>query len=150
MDKDNDIFATRDQIGTALGYSESNIAISKIHNRHEDRFVGKTVLTKLVSTDGKAYETTLYSARGITEICRWARTEKSDDFFDWVTDAIEDIRRNGVYVSEDATHEQLKFNVDGFIANLDTCNVTQLYDHIEKFLAFHREKKTRFLYERKM
>jgi len=148
-DETGDIFATREQIGHAMGYSEPVIAISKIHNRHEDRFINKSVITKLVSTDNKMYDTTLYSARGITEICRWARTDNADEFFDWVTDAIETIRRDGMFISDEATHEQVKYSVSNFMSNLDDYNITKLYSLIEEFLAFHRQHKTRLPYKRK-
>ncbi|OPH47653.1 hypothetical protein BC351_10715 [Paenibacillus ferrarius] len=148
MDMNGEPWATREQIGTALGYGDPIRAISKVHERHEERFKDKSVVVKLTTTDEKDYSTTLYNARGITEICRWARTEKSDEFFDWVADIIDELRRNGVVVSDTATHEQVKFNISTFMANLDEYNITKLYNLVEEFLSFHREKKTRLPFER--
>lgn len=67
-DAKGQFFMTRQQIGEALGYDNPMIAIAKIHDRHEERFRGLSVLTKLVNTDGKKYDTFLYSAKGIYEI----------------------------------------------------------------------------------
>lgn len=37
QDGSDEVLLTREQIGTALEYSEPRIAIMKIHNRHKDR-----------------------------------------------------------------------------------------------------------------
>ena len=90
----DDILLTREQIGQALEYSDSDVALSKIHKKHKDRLDELSVVTKLESTDGKEYNTTLYSERGIMEICRWSRQPKANLFMDWVWDIIEKYRHN--------------------------------------------------------
>ena len=90
----NDILLTREQIGIALEYSDPDVALSKIHKKHKDRLDELSVVTKLESTDGKEYNTTLYSERGIMEICRWSRQPKANLFMDWVWDIIEKYRHN--------------------------------------------------------
>ena len=90
----DDILLTREQIGIALEYSDPNVALSKIHKKHKDRLDELSVVTKLESTDGKEYNTTLYSERGIMEICRWSRQPKANIFMDWVWDIIEKYRHN--------------------------------------------------------
>lgn len=148
QDNVGDTWMTRDQIGKALEYSDPIRAISKLHTRYEERLNKFSVVTKLTTTDSKAYDTTLYSAKGIMEICRWSRQPKADDFMDWTWDIVDELRTNGVVVAEDATFEQVQFNVDLFLANLDNYNITKLYDLVESFLAFHREKKTKLKYKR--
>ena len=37
MDINGEYFITREQIGTALGYSKPEISIANIHNRHKSR-----------------------------------------------------------------------------------------------------------------
>ena len=90
----DDILLTREQIGQALEYSDPDVALSKIHKKHKDRLDELSVVTKLESTDGKEYNTTLYSERGIMEICRWSRQPKANIFMDWVWDIIEKYRHN--------------------------------------------------------
>ena len=90
----DDILLTREQIGIALEYSDPDVALSKIHKKHKDRLDELSVVTKLESTDGKEYNTTLYSERGIMEICRWSRQPKANIFMDWVWDIIEKYRHN--------------------------------------------------------
>ena len=90
----DDILLTREQIGIALEYSDPDVALSKIHKKHKDRLDELSVVTKLESTDGKEYNTTLYSERGIMEICRWSRQPKANLFMDWVWNIIEKYRHN--------------------------------------------------------
>jgi len=85
-------FMTRQQIGEALEYDDPRIAIKKIHDRHKDRLDQFSVVTKLGTTDGKAYDTFLYSAKGVYEICRWSRQPKADAFYDHVYEILEGLR----------------------------------------------------------
>lgn len=90
----DDILLTREQIGQALEYAYPDDALSKIHKRHFDRLDPLSVVVKLASTDGKIYDTTLYSERGIMEICRWSNKPKANDFMDWTWDIISKYRHN--------------------------------------------------------
>lgn len=87
-----EFFMTRQQVGQALEYENSMIAIAKIHERYEERFKKYSVLTKLMSTDGRKYETYLYSAKGVYEICCWSHQPKADNFYDHVYDILEGLR----------------------------------------------------------
>lgn len=81
---DREAYMTREQIGLALGYPDPRIAIAKIHHRHRERLDRYSVVTKLVSTDGKSYPTVVYPRRGIMEICRWSNKPRADAFMDFV------------------------------------------------------------------
>ena len=99
----DDILLTREQIGQALEYAYPDDALSKIHKRHRDRLDSLSVVVKLASTDGKEYDTTLYSERGIMEICRWSNKPKANLFMDWVWDVIESYRHNKLTPQIDIT-----------------------------------------------
>lgn len=88
----DDILLTREQIGTALEYRNPDASLSMIHKRHINRLDNLSVVTKPLSTDGKEYKTTLYSQRGVMEICRWSNKPKANDFMDWVWTIIEKYR----------------------------------------------------------
>lgn len=90
----DDILLTREQIGSALEYSHPDIALGKIHSRHKKRLDQFSVLTKLVSTDGKEYDTYLYTQKGVMEICRWSNKPKANQFMDWCWDVIEKYRNS--------------------------------------------------------
>lgn len=92
-DEHNQIYMTREQIGEALEYKNPLISISNIHSRNKDRLENFSVVTSLISTDGKAYNTHLYVARGIYDICRFSRQPVADEFYDWVYEQIETLRQ---------------------------------------------------------
>lgn len=87
-----EFFMTRRQIGEALGYADPQWSIDKIHRAHKARLDLFSVTTKTVATDGKLYDTYLYSAKGVYEICRWSRQPAADAFFDRVYDILEGLR----------------------------------------------------------
>jgi Phage antirepressor protein KilAC domain./BRO family, N-terminal domain. len=107
QDNNNNILMTREQIGRALGYSDPHRAIYKIHERNKDRLDKFSVVTKLTTTDGKAYETYLYTAKGVYEICRFSRQPKADAFMDWVWDVVESIRKHGIYATPKTIEDML-------------------------------------------
>lgn len=74
---------TRDQIGAALEYSNPRVAIAKIHARKKARLDKYSVVTKLVSPDGKTYDTTVYNRKGVMEICRHSDQPQADAFMDF-------------------------------------------------------------------
>ena len=86
-----EFYMTRDQIGTALEYTDPRVAIKKIHDRNADRFDTLSAVTKLVTTDGKAYDTYVYTLRGVMEICRFSRQPKADKFMDFVWNVMESL-----------------------------------------------------------
>lgn len=90
----DDILLTREQIGSALEYTNPDDALSKIHKRHKDRLDQFSVVAKLSSTDGKEYDTYLYTQKGVMEICRWSNKPKANQFMDWCWDVIERYRNN--------------------------------------------------------
>lgn len=93
----DELFMTREQIGQALGYGDPIRAISKLHERNQERLDPNSTVVKLTTTDKKQREVYLYTPKGIYEICRWSRQPKANQFFDWVYDIIESIRKHGIY-----------------------------------------------------
>lgn len=96
--ENGDVFMTREQIGQALEYAEPMIAVGKIHKRHEKRLNQFSVLTKLGNTDGKSYETYIYNEKGIYEIIRRSQQPKADEFYDFVYDLLEGLRKGELKV----------------------------------------------------
>lgn len=54
----------------------------------------------MVSTDGKQYETTIYSEKGIYEIARFSKQPKANEFYDFVYEVMENLRRKEVPVEQ--------------------------------------------------
>lgn len=91
---DNEFYMTREQIGTALEYSNPGIAIQKIHDRNADRLNPLSTVTKLVKVEGSREVTRdviVYTIRGVMEICRFSRQPKADKFMDFVWNVMESL-----------------------------------------------------------
>lgn len=86
----DDILLTREQIGLALEYSDPINSIYKIHKRHKDRLDKLSICL----SDGLGHEIYYYTQKGVMEICRWSKSDKANQFMDWVWDIIEKYRNN--------------------------------------------------------
>ncbi len=131
QDEKKEIRMTREQIGTALEYAEPRIAIYKLHERNKDRLDSFSVVTNLTTTDGKSYETYLYNAKGVYEICRWSRQPKADAFYDWVYEVLESLRKGDTVLIEKAKLKQLE--IDARLRNARARQGKQLTTIAEKF-----------------
>lgn len=110
---EKELYMTREQIGKALEYKNPQKAINNIHKRHKDRLEQFSVTLKLRGTDGKQYDTILYTYKGIYEICRLSRQPKADKFIDWVWDVVEEIRTKGYYaLTNQQEVKQIEINPD--------------------------------------
>lgn len=96
--ENNEIYMTRNQIGTALGYSDPHRAMSKVHERNKERLDKFSVVVKLTTVNGKSYDTHLYSEKGIYEIMRKSNQPKADEFYDFVYDIIEGLRKGELQI----------------------------------------------------
>lgn len=117
-DNADEVWLTREQIGSALGYANPSESIRLIHNKHKERLdkfcVRSKIQTAEIGDSHEAYqnntvredglntsrpqnknlqsEVVLYSQRGVMEICRWSDMPKADQFMDWVWDIVEGYR----------------------------------------------------------
>ncbi|MDE5670813.1 MAG: hypothetical protein K2I14_05060 [Eubacterium sp.] len=115
-DINDEYYITREQIGRALNYDEPNKSIDKIHSRHKDRLNKFSTTVNLGVVEGNRYverERTLYSRKGVMEICRWSRQPIADKFMDWVWDVIDGLIKNNMQntqsnISNDIRAETIK------------------------------------------
>lgn len=106
----DDFWMTREQIGTALEYSDPRIAIYKIHQRNADRLDPLSSVTKLVTQVGnhtEERELFCYNLRGVMEICRYSKQPKANAFMDFCWDVIAALMR-GETVSLKANQAEIK------------------------------------------
>ena len=84
----DDILLTREQIGSALEYSNPSKAIQKIHLKHKERLDSLSIRVKCSTTtnlgvvENLMTETVYYTERGVMELCRWSRQPKANQFMD--------------------------------------------------------------------
>lgn len=96
--ENNEVFMTRNQIGAALEYANPNDAIRLIHRKNMERLNAFSASFKLNGTDGKAYNTRVYNEKGIYEILRKSNQPKADEFYDFVYDVIEGLRKGELQI----------------------------------------------------
>ena len=98
----DDILLTREQIGTALEYSNPSTAIKNLHRKHKDRLDSLSMKIKLgrlqnePTSKSDEQERVYYTERGVMEICRWSRQPKANLFMDWVWDIVEKYRNKEI------------------------------------------------------
>lgn len=136
-----EFFMTRQQIGQALEYENPQKAIDNIHAKHKDRLDKFSVTFKLRATDGKTYNTTLYCAKGVYEICRWSRQPKADEFYDHVYDILEGLRLG--YLKLTAEHNTslwIEQRTQGkLIRNKETGVIKQLIQYAKEQGSTHAD-----------
>lgn len=96
----DEMFMTANQLGECLGYSNPTIAINKLATRNEYlKSTEFSVVTKLVSTDGKAYETRLFNEQGIYEVAFLSKTDVARKFRSWVRGVLTALRKRDIQLS---------------------------------------------------
>lgn len=130
----DEILLTREQIGSALEYSNPQKAIDKIHERHKNRLDNLSVTVKLGASDGKQYNTCLYNERGIMEICRWSDKPKANQFMDWCWDVIEKYRHGNLENNNNMLINDITKNVINLLnpVIMDMQNKLQLLAYNQK------------------
>ena len=105
QNENGEVYMTRNQIGTALEYANPNDAIRLIHRKNSERLDAFSVSFKLNGTDGKLYNTVLYNEKGIYEIMRKSNQPKADEFYDFVYDVIEGLRKGELQITQKASYQ---------------------------------------------
>lgn len=135
-DDDNNVYMTREQIGQALQYANPQKAIDNIHSRNSDRLDGFSVTLKLRATDGKQYNTALYIEKGIYDVCRFSRQPLADQFYDWVYDQIQLIRKSAGVVQEGREKEFL----DNYFPTLQEETKLMMVKDLQESIKKQQEK----------
>jgi len=142
--QNDEMYMTAEQLGICLGYSNPRTSITKLVNRHEyiksDEF---SVVTKLGSTDGKSYDTRLFTEDGIYEITFLSKTAIAQVFRAWARKVIKEIRKTGAY---NASPQQLNsYNI--LLGNLNEnqkiliCEQSKLNDKLDKHIKTYDSDK---------
>lgn len=88
---EKEFYMTREQIGTALEYSNPRESIKNIHVRHRDRLDKYSRGYQIDTPASGKQTTTLYTRKGIMEICRWSQQPKADAFMDFVWEVMDSL-----------------------------------------------------------
>ena len=97
---DGDFWASREQIGRLLEYAEPMKSVAKIHERNKERLDKYSTIVKLTTVEGKrtvTREITVYSFKGLLEICRYSEQPKANAVMDFLWEIADEIRKTGSY-----------------------------------------------------
>ena len=98
----DEILMTSTQLGSCLGYSNPQKAIDNLISRNEYlKNIEFSVTLKMRATDGKQYNTRLFTEDGIYEITMLSKTDKARQFRAFVREAIKSIRKHGMYATDE-------------------------------------------------
>ena len=92
--RNSEVYMTSEQLGECLGYSQAIKSISNLVERN-DYLKNKefSVVTKLMSTDGKQYNTRIFTEDGIYEATFLSKTKKAREFRAFVRQVIKALRK---------------------------------------------------------
>ena len=116
----DDFWMTRDQIGTALEYSNSTKAIDNIHRRNKDRLdpLSTTIRTRVVEGKRTVERNMMcYTLRGVMEICRFSTQPKANAFIDFCWDVMvalmqgETVSLNNGQMTDVESRRQARFEI---------------------------------------
>ena len=109
--EDNEVFMTAKQLGEALEYAYPQRSIDKIVTKanylEEEEF---SVKTKMVSTDGKAYETRIFTEDGIYEVTMLSKQPKALEFRAFVRKLLKGLRKGELQVTETKVYSYMVDN----------------------------------------
>ena len=119
-----------------------------IHKRHQDRLDPLSVVTKLLSTDGKEYETMLYTERGVMEICRWSNKSKANQFMDWVWDIVERYRNHELTTTPQINMDPITESITSMSQAITTL-ITNMAAMQQDIQDLKQSQRNRYLLENK-
>ena len=78
-------------IGNALGYSNGDIGVKNIYNRHSDEFTPNMTALIDIQTAGGMQKVRVFSLRGAHLIGMFSHTKTAKEFRKWVLDVLEQV-----------------------------------------------------------
>ncbi|MCT8570033.1 BRO-N domain-containing protein [Glaesserella parasuis] len=100
INQQNQIWLSALDIGKALGYSNGDIGIKNIYNRHQDEFTPCMTALIDMSTAGGIQKVRVFSLRGTHLIAMFSHTKVAKEFRKWVLDILDrEISQNEQQIS---------------------------------------------------
>ena len=130
--------------GMALGQVKA--AKGKLYPRKER--IARTL--ELAEITAVVYDGELYLTEDMLyDFMLEARTEKCKKFRKWITKVVlPSIRKDGMYISDDATSDQIDFNIKLLDKTFKSCPLEDLENVYKECIEFHKVNKTRLEYRR--
>jgi hypothetical protein len=88
---EKELFITAESLGTALGYKDPRVQVTRLFNRHRDLLEDFTAVVKL-TTPGGVQEIRIFNETACNIIAMKANTPKAKEFIKWAAKIITDYR----------------------------------------------------------
>jgi prophage antirepressor-like protein len=153
-----EFYGTREQIGMMLEYADPDNAIQHIHNRNKERLDKFSTGVKLSQVEGTRTVTrniTVYSFKGLLEICRYSNQPRANAVMDFLWEVADSIRKTGEYATPEAQSKKADKNDEMTMRRLDIMEKNSnwrrgklIFEMVNKFSNIMTpESKTVFLTE---
>lgn len=140
--RDEEIWFVAKDVCNVLNHSNHKVAVSRLD---EDE-VSKVYL---IDSLGRNQQTSVVSEAGLYYLILTSNKPEAKQFKRWVThDVLPAIRKNGMYISEDATREQKLFNYDLLEETFCNCGIENLHDLYKECVDYYKENRIRLDYKR--
>ena len=120
----SEFWATREQIGRLLGYSNPRKSITAIHLRNKERLDKFSRGVQIDSPLGGRQMTTVYDFKGLLEICRYSQQPNANAVIDVLWEIADEIRRTGMYLTDKAAEAYLN-NPELFAEMIERCSALE-------------------------
>lgn len=147
VDEMDNIYMSRIQIGYALQYKQPQNAITIIHKRYPELLKDKSIeldhvnLTpppKYLRNDEKVH---MYNERGIYTIVRKSNQPVADQYFDWVYDTIQLIKKNGYYIATEKDNKWLGVREESKqVRKMETDAIKQFVEYAKQQGSKHADR----------
>lgn len=90
IERDGRKWLTADQVGQALGYSETETrtSVMRLHSRHQDEFTEMETCVVKLTTQGQARDVRIFSATGCIKLGFFANTKRAKKFRAWASEVL--------------------------------------------------------------
>ncbi len=106
--RNDEPYMTTEQLGACLGFANGRKGIDNIIKRNPDLKKREfSVTLKMRATDGKQYNTRLFTEDGIYEITMLAKTEKAKEFRAWVRKLLKSLRKGDAKLVSMTEYQQM-------------------------------------------
>ena len=148
---EKEMFMTAEQLGNCLKYQYARESINKLVSRNEylrnEEFSAEV---KLTSTDGKEYETRVFTEDGIYEVTMLAKTEKAKEFRAFIRNLLKSLRKGETKIIR-PSNEQIqlieikKKNADARLRNAKVREAKFLLEAVDKYKNVLAEQSVELL-----
>lgn len=148
---EKEMFMTSEQIGNCLGYQYARESINKLVSRNDylrnEEFSAEV---KLTSTDGKEYETRVFTEDGIYEVTMLAKTEKAKEFRAFIRKLLKSLRKGETKLIK-PSNEQVelieikKKNADARLRNAKVREARFLLEAVDRYKNVLAEQSVELL-----